>query len=220
MAYDADYYRRVYGAFADPVFARRWALACALSGGYAGLHWAAALEFGAGLGQNLAVVDAAEKWAVDVSEASRQACVAQGLEWRSGLDRVPDGHFDLLLSRHSLEHVDRPLDILVELRRKARPDGRLVVVVPIESLDLPPRLEAFDEHHHLYAWSPITLKNLCLAAGWRPVRLQRCSARGFLRMLPLAETHPGLFAALRRVADRWAGWRGGEIVIHCIPAIP
>ena len=71
-AYNQDYYDVAFGGFNDPVFRRRWARACALLGGYGDLSSDAALEFGAGLGQNLAEIKAAEKWAVDISVTSAQ----------------------------------------------------------------------------------------------------------------------------------------------------
>lgn len=216
MAYDEDYYREGYGCFADPLFRRRWAAACALMAGYGDGRWQAALEFGAGLGQNLAALTAGEKWAVDVNEVSARACREQGFTWAPSLTQVPDRHFDLVLCHHALEHVEDPLAILTALAAKARPDGRLVLVVPLESAAVPADLGSLDLHQHLYAWSPGTLRNLCLRAGWRPLSMHRNCGRGLHATLPLALSHPRLFVALRRLADRLLPRAdSGQIVACC-----
>jgi len=218
MAYDDAYYAEVFQGFERDSFARRWAHACALVGGYADQRWNSFLEVGAGLGQNLAIVDAPDKWAVDISERSRSSCTALGFQWRADIDEVPDRYFDAILLRHSLEHLPAPAEALKKLCAKARSEARLFVIVPVETAEIPDRFDEMDAHQHLYSWTPTTLRNLCLYAGWRPVRLQSHCGRGFHRMLPLAERYPSLFLRMRRFADRHLAGASGEIVACCVLA--
>lgn len=215
--YGQEYFEAAYGCLDDPVFRRRWARACALMGGYAGLSCRAVLEFGAGLGQNLGELRAVEKWAVDISQASAAACRAQGLLWRDRLDDVPDGRFDVIIAHHSLEHVANPFATLVDLRTKVAADGALFLAVPVETAEVPADLGQMDLQRHLYSWTPNTLKNLCIESGWRPQWMRRRCGRGLHRTLFLAEAAPRLFMALRDGADRLLPTSTGEIVVCCRP---
>ncbi|MBF0095187.1 MAG: class I SAM-dependent methyltransferase [Alphaproteobacteria bacterium] len=219
MSYDADYYATVFRAFDDPVFALRWARACALTGGYGLRRWGRVLEFGAGLGQNLAVIEAEEKWAVDVNPASQAPCQKTGAHWRDSLDQVPNDYFEMILSRHSLEHVSDPLLVLEQLRARAMPEGQLFVVIPIEALEIPMNLDAMDVHQHLFSWTPTTIRNLCIRAGWRPLSVQVLRGRGFHRSLPLIDIHPRLFLMARSLLNTLFKGDTGEIVLRCsVPA--
>lgn len=215
---EQTYYDKAYSDFSNPAFSRQWATACALMAGYGTQSWGNALEFGAGLGQNLCALSAREKWAVDINQASEKACTDLGLRWESSLEAVPDHHFDLLLSHHSLEHVPDPFAVLTTLKKKAVPDAQLFVVVPIEDDALPKTLDTLDLHQHLYTWNANSLKNLCLRTGWQPISLHRNCGRGLHASLPLAVSHPLWFQRLRRFADRFLPVKTGQIVIRCRPA--
>lgn len=216
-AYNQNYYDAAFGCLNDSVFRRRWARACALLGGYGGLSCDAVLEFGAGLGQNLAEIGAAEKWAVDISETSARACRSQGFHWHESLDAVPAGHFDVILAHHSLEHVPAPHAILRQLRQKVKADGRLFIAVPVEDGAVPKDMGELDLQCHLHSWTPNTLKNLCLVSGWRPLWIKRQCGRGLHRTLALVERAPRLFLALRNGADRFLPRPTGQIVVCCRP---
>jgi|GEM_PF-4837071 Methyltransferase domain. len=219
-SYDDDYFAAAFAGLADPVFRRRWTCACALTGGFAGVSCRAVLEFGAGLGQNLAGLRAAEKWAVDISEVSAAACRSQGVRWHASVADVPDGHFDVILAHHSLEHVPDPHATLISLRRKAAADGLLFLAVPVEDGAVPADVTRIDFQRHLYSWTPNTLKNLCLSTGWRPLWIKRRCGRGLHCTLALAESAPRLFLALRDLADRFLPRSTGEIVACCRPDQP
>ena len=154
---------------------------------------------------------------MDVNETSARACREQGFHWAPALDQVPDRHFDLILCHHSLEHVEAPFTVLTALARKVRPDGRLYLAVPVESAAVPADLDQPDLHQHLYSWTPATLRNLCLRTGWQPLSMHRNCGRGLHATLPLALSHPGLFMALRRLADRFVPHQCGQIVACCRP---
>ena len=46
---------------------------------------------------------------------------------------VPDGYADIIISTHTLEHVENPLGALRELRNKLKENGKAVFHVPNES---------------------------------------------------------------------------------------
>jgi SAM-dependent methyltransferase len=213
--YAAGYYDKVYAGFSDDGVARRWALGCLAVMGLAKKDYTRALEFGAGLGQTLATVSAVEKWAVDINLQSRIACESKGFKWCDSLDSVPDLAFDLIISRHSLEHVPSPYDTLQALRRKITPEGRMFLVVPLEDAGIPDDLSDYDEHCHLFSWTPLTLKNLLLATGWKIDLLKIHNGMLFHRSLSLLGAGTAVFLAFRTLATRFGPLRSAEIVAAC-----
>jgi SAM-dependent methyltransferase len=173
------------------------------------------LEFGAGLGQNLSILRAETKWAVDLGEHSRKACLSKGIPWSSVLDDVPDNHFDVVISRHSLEHVDDPLRVLRALHSKLKEDGQFFLIVPYETMEIPRLLSEFDEHTHLFSWSPNTIKNLVLKAGWRIKRVKINNGVLFRRSLSLLRLGHAPFLSFRLLMDRLP-LRSAEIGLQCI----
>ncbi|MCX4448803.1 class I SAM-dependent methyltransferase [Streptomyces sp. NPDC087866] len=94
------------------------------------------LDVGCGTGNvsSAALARGAAVRAVDAEPgmvaATRRA--APGAEARTGtLPQLPyaDGEFDAVVANFVLNHVGRPLEALVELRRVARPGGRIAVTV-------------------------------------------------------------------------------------------
>ncbi len=122
------------------------------------------VDFGCGGGFVLAGISCARRIGIEIGE---EAAVAA----RTRLDTVyrtaaetPSEIADVVISNHALEHVTHPLDELKELYRIAKPGGRLVMVVPCESVAV--RYAPDDINQHLYSWSPMCLGNLLTAAGF------------------------------------------------------
>lgn len=116
-------------------------------------------EFGCGLGQNLYGLPAREKLGFDISEYARAFCKQKGLTVVDNLEAVPRGAFDVVISRHSLEHLENPLANLLILRSFLKPDGWLILILPEERAYL---LRSYDPDvdRHLFSWTPRTLANL------------------------------------------------------------
>ena len=121
--------------------------------------------------------------------ATRRA--APGVDVRIGsLPRLPnpDDEFDAVVANFVLNHVGRPLDALVELRRVTRPGGRIAVTVwqvpgsPGQALTgraaqaagliRPDWLAMVDEEHN-FPRTPEGLAGLMAAAGLGDVRSER-----------------------------------------------
>jgi SAM-dependent methyltransferase len=217
-AYNSKYYEDVYAGFENEAFARRWAIGCAITAGYADRQFGSVLEFGAGLGQNLAIIKAKSKWAVDVSEDSKNACRAKGFEWRGALAEIPDRTFDMILSRHSLEHVPEPRRVLLDLHKKSQgTQTELFLIVPLEDSVRVSSLKDFDEHRHLFSWSPETIKNLLLDTGWQPSQIAINNGRFFRKMTAMLPDHPKLFGLGRQLINRFTPSKSAEIIVQAKP---
>ena len=139
-------------------------------------------DFGCGIGQSIALVPGACGW--DLSRESREISRARGLTIFEDLPDVPFDAFDLVFSRHTLEHVPDPLQYLQDARRFARHDGRLRLVLPgRERATVTTDVDALNLH--LYCWTPQTIVNLLHVAGWQAEHVAYTPYGGYTTMLPV-----------------------------------
>jgi SAM-dependent methyltransferase len=140
------------------------------------------LDFGCGIGQSIALIPNACGW--DLSKESREICRERGITVYEELSDIPHDSFDLVFSRHTLEHVPDPSRYLEDARRFARPDGRLRLVLPGKerrTITTTP-----DEMNlHLYCWTPQTISNLLHISGWVPDRVAYTPYGGYSKLLRL-----------------------------------
>jgi hypothetical protein len=71
---------------------------------------------------------------------------------------------DVLISSHALEHTFDPFEKLKLTRRKLKPGGLAVLVVPCERYDTKYVEQNMDQH--LYTWAPVNIGNLVRYAGF------------------------------------------------------
>jgi 2-polyprenyl-3-methyl-5-hydroxy-6-metoxy-1,4-benzoquinol methylase len=191
-----------------------------------GINGCTLLEVGCGLGQNLEIFRTSNKvlgiegLASAVSEAcSRGLAVIKG-DLQSPLDIV-SGSIDWLLCLDVLEHLERPLSLMLEMRRVLRVRGRAILNVP-NHFDLSGRLKLLMGHNldvhkffpesddwdnpHLRFFSHAGIKRMVAASGFQLLHDRSghfCSfpkrrlfeAAGLNPVLRyLAEKKPSLFA--------------------------
>lgn len=156
------------------------------------------VDFGCAAGQATVHLRARQRTGVEVNEtAVRHARQVHGLRVVSCLGELPAAAFDAVVTHHVLEHVDDPLAELRQIVRVLKPGGRLVAVVPGETGWYRAHNHWRAEiNKHLYAWTPLTLGNLCVAAGFtvetaRPLRYAEPS-----RFLGPLNRLPGTGAAI------------------------
>jgi SAM-dependent methyltransferase len=121
------------------------------------------VDFGCGGGFMLAALTCSARLGVEVNPVARREAERQGVPTVASAEQVPDEWADVVISNSALEHVEHPLAELRKIVPKLRHGGRLVVVVPMETLDA--RFAPGDVNQHLYTWSPLNLGNLVTAAG-------------------------------------------------------
>jgi SAM-dependent methyltransferase len=164
--YDQQYYDQVMGRVLDDaaLYERRaWCLQRMYFGRFP-KPLGNVLEYGCGAGQNIAGLERAVGY--DVSPAALRLCEQRGIATYARPQQIPAGHFELVLCRHVLEHVEHPLDTLRCLLNYLAPGGTLILVLPKERHAMVPRQP--DVHRHLYSWNFRTINNLIDAAGGVP----------------------------------------------------
>ncbi len=128
-------------------------------------------EYGAGAGWNLMGLNCKTKSAYDISSLNKQLFADYSIEFFDQEDQIPSGQFNVTICHHVLEHVPYPGIILGVLGQTLKPDGRLILVVPLEE-QRTPKYTHHDPDGHLYAWTPQTLGNLVDRAGLQVESIQ------------------------------------------------
>ncbi len=125
------------------------------------------LDFGCGGGYLLKNIRCRKRVGVEVNPSAAAVAKENGVEVYARVEDVPNDYVDIIISNNALEHTLFPLRELKTLYAKLRNAGRVVLVVPCESIGYAYR--AGDGNHHLYSWSPMCLGNLLAEAGFSVV---------------------------------------------------
>ena len=122
------------------------------------------LDFGCGGGFLLKNLNCAKKVGVEPNEAAVDTAKRNGIELFRSVAEVPDDYVDVIISDNALEHTLQPLEELKSLYGKLQVGGKIIFVVPCESIGH--SYKPNDMNHHLYSWSPMNLGNLFTEAGF------------------------------------------------------
>lgn len=138
------------------------------------------LDVGCGAGSFLASMRA-RGWSVrglEINENAARRAQAKGLDVFCGTlnaARFASGTFDYIRASHSFEHMTRPHEVLDEIHRLLKPDGKLLIAVP-NYRSLPAHLFAASWYHlcppvHAFQYSVISLKRLLKMHNFEVVRV-------------------------------------------------
>jgi SAM-dependent methyltransferase len=122
------------------------------------------LDFGCGGGYLLREMRCRRKVGIEINPEAITQAQQNGLEVYSSTLDVPDESADVIVSNNALEHTRNPLEELRNLYPKLRPGGRIIFVVPCESVHY--LYQPNDINNHLFSWSPMSLGNLFVEAGY------------------------------------------------------
>jgi SAM-dependent methyltransferase len=157
------------------------------------------LEYGVGLGWNLAALQCRRKIGFDVADFLEPSVRALGIEYIADTKQIADATADVVLCHHTLEHVPDPAAALAEMRRLLAPGGKLLLFVPLECGRKYNRFDPKEPNHHLYSWNTQTLGNLVREIGF-----------------DIAEARTGEFGYSRFAAVWAAKLRLGESGFRCL----
>jgi len=101
---------------------------------------------------------------IEINPYARKVAEDNGISVFENINEVKNNRADVVISNHTLEHVENPLQELKNIYKKLKDGGISVFVVPSESYKL--KYKSNDPNHHLYTWSPSALGNLFKEAGF------------------------------------------------------
>lgn len=147
------------------------------------------VDFGCAGGGMLAGLECARRIGIEINDVARAAAERDhGIETYASVADVPDEVADVVVSNHALEHIEAPIEALRQLRPKVKPDGKLVLLLPIDDWRSQKQWDPNDINRHLYTWTPLLLGNALDEAGYRPEQMRivhRTLMRGFPRFAKL-----------------------------------
>lgn len=122
------------------------------------------MDFGCGGGWLLRQIECAERIGVEINDIARKfAIIKNKIKAFKNVKAVPDSSVDVAISNHALEHCFAPRDEILAIKEKLKPGGKMVFVVPCESVRN--SWKPNDINMHIYTWSPMNLGNLFASAG-------------------------------------------------------
>ena len=101
---------------------------------------------------------------VEINPSAAENARSFGIEVYRSVDEIRDESVDVIVSDNALEHTLQPLDELKSLFKKLKKGGKIVFVVPCESISY--GYKPGDINHHLYSWSPMCIGNMFTEAGF------------------------------------------------------
>lgn len=127
------------------------------------------LEYGVGFGWNIALVECRRKIGFDSSKSFEPVVRKNGIEFIQDIATLSDETIDVVICHHELEHATVPVNVLKEILRLLRPEGKLLLFVPFEKGKKTRRYDPNDPYHRFYSWNVQTLGNLVEANGFKLV---------------------------------------------------
>ncbi len=122
------------------------------------------IDFGCGGAFLLQCLRCREKIGIEVNEVAWREANAAGIRTFRTTQEAPDDWADLIISNNALEHSLNPLDELRKLHKKLKRGGKIVFIIPCESIRFV--YKPNDINHHLFGWSPMAAGNLFTEAGF------------------------------------------------------
>jgi len=125
------------------------------------------LEFGCGGGYLLKSIRCSDKIGIEINDKAIEQASLNSIKVFKSVEECPDNYFDIIYSTNALEHVLHPLLELQALHNKLKQDGKIIFIVPCESISF--SFKENDINNHLYSWSPMNIGNLFKEAGFKVI---------------------------------------------------
>ncbi len=127
------------------------------------------VDFGSGGGFLLKQIKCANKIGIEINDVARKSSLEIGIKTVKTIDQIPNNWANVIISNHALEHCERPLDELKNLKRILKSNGLIIFVLPHE---ISTKFYEGNISNHLYTWSEISAGNIFVAAGFKVLKVE------------------------------------------------
>lgn len=123
------------------------------------------LDFGSGGGYLLNNINCKEKQGIEINSSAIKEAQKINIKTSKSLKNIRNDWADVIISNHTLEHINNPLETIQILHKKLKKGGKIIFVVPCER-----ELKDYSSNNinqHIYTWNPVLLGNLFSMAGFK-----------------------------------------------------
>jgi len=149
----------------------------------------AVLEYGCGVGQNIAVL---KGHAYELNKELYPFLKSKGIKLYDLLSDIPNDKFDLIFTCMVLEHLDNPMETIKFLRSKLKPKGILISIVPVIDYKTKHELNSSTDGH-LQGWGFYELNCLLNKCGFTNIENRKVYRRGLERFARLGSFSINLY---------------------------
>jgi len=161
------------------------------------------LEYGVGPGWNIEAICCKQRLGYDLAAFLENQLAAKGIKFIADTKDLPDASIDTIICHHVLEHTLDPAQVLLEIKRLLRNDGKMVLIVPYEKERKSRFFNPNEPNHHLFSWNVQTLGNLVCDIGFS-VQVSAIGRYGYDRFLSVLAIRLGIgdsgFRFLKKLA--------------------
>lgn len=150
----------------------------------------------------------------EIDQDSLKICQQRGLKVKQldankEMPTLPGDYYNGVYAKQIIEHLDSPLNFLIEIRRILKPGGRAVVLTP----NCPYALKKYfwQDPTHKHPLTREDLKNLALKAGFSQIKIEedfRCFS-GLGRLMRLFRISPETVRWIQKIM----GIRGLSLIL-------
>ena len=146
------------------------------------------LEYGIGTGWNLSLIKCKKKYGLDLADHIFQTSINKDIKFIADIEIIAPASIDVVICHHVLEHTYAPLETLKKIKSILKPNGKLLLYVPVEEGYRFSDFSNKDKNHHLYSWNCQSLGNLVSLAGFK---LKKCQKQtfGYDRLSSIMASH-------------------------------
>ena len=127
------------------------------------------LDFGCGSGELLDLIKCRFKIGVEKNNLSLKKVRGKKINCVSKLDDLNNKiKFDTIFALSVLDHLENPIEVIKELKKKLKKNGKLIIIIRQDSFNQNEFNSSYNKH--LYSWSPLSFSKILKNANLKIIK--------------------------------------------------